>query len=56
MGGNNKTSFQLRALRANVDADEKPLDNNYRPTQALNGRSIEHFEAGAMVAGAMPTL
>ena len=42
------SSFQLNALRKNVDADEKPLDDNYRPTQPLNGRSIEHFEAGAM--------
>ena len=36
--------FQLTALRKNVDMDGNAVEDNYRPTQALNDRMVYHYD------------
>ena len=36
--------FQLTALRKNIDTDGNPLVDNFRPTQALNDRTLYHYD------------
>ena len=36
--------FQLDALRKNVDMDGNAVEDNYRPTQGLNARTVYHHQ------------
>ena len=42
--GENVIIFQLEALRKNVDMDGNAVEDNYRPTQALNSRTVYHYD------------
>ena len=37
-----KKIFQISALRKNLDNNGDALQDNYRPTQAINGRTVYH--------------
>ena len=36
-------NFQLRLLRKNEDINEDTLEDNYRPAQDLNSRTVNYY-------------
>ena len=41
--------FQLAALRKNVDMDGNVVEDNYRPPQGRNGRTVFHHDPNAIM-------